>query len=68
MNNFWLNPIDKALLYLDYDKVMIDLLNDEEKKSIIIEEYLFKAANNDDDIGSISLDDMAQYIIDCIRK
>lgn len=68
MNNFWLNSIDKALLYLGYDKALVDLLTNEEKKSIIIDEYLFKISNNNDDIGSLSLDDMADYIIDCQRN
>lgn len=68
LKNFWLNTIDKALFYLGYSKHLIDSITLEQKKSIIIDEYLFRATNADDDILAISLDDMAFYVIECQRK
>jgi hypothetical protein len=70
LKNFWLNKniIDKALIYLGYNKIIIDRLDEKRKRSIIIDEYLYQTLQNFDDPAHISVEDMAEYLMDCQRK
>jgi hypothetical protein len=70
LKNFWLNnnAIDKALMYLGYNKTIIDRLNEKQKRSIIIDEYLYQTLQNYHEPAHISVEDMAEYLIDCQRK
>jgi hypothetical protein len=65
MRNVWLNEIDKALLYLGYNINSIDMFSDSEKEALIIDEYLFRLSEKTDDVMPLSLEEMAEYIIDC---
>lgn len=64
MKNCWLNKIDKALRCLGYDTEIMRWFTDNEKESIIIDEYLFYLRENADDCASLSVEEMAEFIID----
>ena len=64
MRNVWLNKIDKALLYLGYNLDIINIFTDHEKEALIIDEYLFRLTENTDDVMPLSVEEMADYIID----
>jgi len=65
MKNFWLNIIDRALRCLGYDS--INSLTENEKEAILIEEYLFILREDDEDCMPLSLEEMAEYIVDYKR-
>lgn len=64
MKNVWLNSIDKALLYLGYDIHIVEMFTEHEKEALIINEYLFVLSENTDDVMPLSIEEMADYIID----
>jgi hypothetical protein len=68
MRNFWLNKVDKALLYLGYNLNVINMFDDKEKEALIIDEYLFRLKEDTEDIAPLSLEEMADYIIDYQRR
>lgn len=68
MRNVWLNKIDKALLYLGYSVGIIDAFDDKEKEALIIDEYLFRMKEDTEDVAPLSLEEMADYIIDYQRS
>jgi hypothetical protein len=39
----------------------------DEKEAIVIEEYLFILREDDEDCGTLSLEEMAEYIVDYKR-
>lgn len=63
MRNVWLNPIDRALLWLGYNMHIISLFDDHEKEALIIDEYLFRLREDTDDVAPLSVEEMADYII-----
>lgn len=63
MINFWLNKVDKALRVLGYDISLINYFSAKEKEMIIINEYLCLLKERIDDIGPLSLEEMAEYIL-----
>lgn len=63
MRNVWINPIDRALLWLGYNINLINLFDDREKEALIIDEYLFRLREDTEDVAPLSLEDMADYII-----
>lgn len=67
MKNFWLNKIDKALLYLGYDFDIINMFNDKEKEALLIDEYLFRLREDTEDVAPLSLEEMAEFIINYQR-
>lgn len=67
MKNFWLNKIDKALLYLGYDFDIINMFDDKEKEALLIDEYLFRLREDTEDVV-LSLEEMAEFIIDYQRR
>jgi len=68
MRNVWLNKVDKALLYLGYSFNMINHFDEQEKEALIIDEYLFRLKEDTEDIMPLSIDDMADYIINYQRS
>lgn len=67
MRNFWLNKVDKALLYLGYNLNVINMFDDKEKEALIIDEYLFRLKEDTEDVAPLTLEEMAEYIIDYQR-
>lgn len=67
MKSLWLNKVDKALRYLDYDENIIQMFSESEKEDLIRDEYLFLLRENAEDC-IFSVDDMAQVIIDYKRR
>jgi hypothetical protein len=68
MRNFWLNKIDKALIYLGYSFNIINHFDDKEKEALIIDEYLFRLKEDTEDVAPLSIEEMADYIIDYQRR
>ena len=67
MKNFWLNTIDRALRCCGYAPNSINILRQDEKEAVIIEEYLFILRESDEDCMPLSLEEMAEYIVDYKR-
>lgn len=67
MKNFWLNIIDRALRCLGYMPDTINSLMPDEKEAVIIEEYLFILREDNEDCSPLSLEEMAEYIVDYKR-
>jgi hypothetical protein len=67
MENFWLNKIDKALRALGYLPDIIAMFDKPEKEALLIDEYLFILQQDREDCLPLSLDDMADFIIDYKR-
>ncbi len=63
MKIFWLNKVDKALRYLDYDENIIQMFSESEKEDLIRDEYLFLLRENADDFIQFSVEEMAEFII-----
>jgi len=68
MRNFWLNKIDKALLWLGYGMDVINSFDDKEKEALIIDEYLFRLKEDTEDVAPLSLEEMAEYLINYQRN
>lgn len=68
MRNVWLNKIDRALLYLGYSFNMINRFDEKEKEALIIDEYLFRLTEDTEDVAPLSLEEMAEYLIDFQRR
>ena len=68
MRNFWLNTIDRALLWLGYSIHMINLFGEKEKEALIIDEYLYRLKEDIEDVAPLSLEEMADYIIAFQRR
>lgn len=68
MKNLWLSKIDKALVYLGYKLGIINLLDEKQKEALIIDEYLFRLKEDTEDIAPLSLEEMAEYLIDYQRR
>ncbi len=68
MRNFWLNKVDKALMWLGYGVNIINTFDEKEKEALIIDEYLFRLEEDTEDIIPLSLEDMADYIINHQRN
>jgi hypothetical protein len=64
MKNYYLNKVDKALRYLDYDDTIIDMFSEDEKGTLIRDEYLFLMHGGKVDCFPMSIEDMAESIID----
>jgi hypothetical protein len=67
MRNFWLSVVDRALLYLGYNIGVIATLDDSEKDSLIIDEYLYRLSDSNEDCA-MSVEQMAEYIIDYQKR
>jgi hypothetical protein len=68
MKNFWVNTIDRALRRLGYMPDTINGLLDKEKEAVIIEQYLYILREDNEDCMPLSLEEMAEYVVDYFRK
>lgn len=68
MRNFWLNKVDRALVWLGYGVDFINAIDDKEKEALIIDEYLYRLKDDTEDIAPLSLEEMADYIIAFQRR
>ncbi len=67
MRNFWLSKIDRALTYIGYDADVIAFFTEKEKERLVIDEYLYRLGEDIEDC-LLSVDDMADYVIDYYRR
>ena len=52
---------------MGYSFNMINRFDEKEKEALIIDEYLFRLTEDTEDVAPLSLEEMAEYLIDFQR-